>query len=88
MLEELRQTVSQRLENSNPSYDDEQKDIDNLTIKIIEKINSNKDSESLIPIKTPSEKVGKTIQCLLAQHGVITALYENILFVKPPFELN
>lgn len=88
MLEELRQTAFQRLENSSLSSDDEQKDIDNLTIKVIEKINNNKNSESLIPIKTPSEKVGKTVQYLLAQHGVITALYENILFVKPPFELN
>lgn len=87
MLEILRQSVAQRLEDLCPAIENEQRDIDSLTLKVIEKINNNKDGE-LIPLKAPSEKIGKTVQCLLAQHGVVTTLYENILFVKPPSELN
>jgi len=80
MLEELYKSTALRL---NSSLDNsQQRSIDSFLLTVIDRINSSEAKDSLIPIKSPSEPIGKTIQCLLEQHGLYCTLYDNILFVN------
>lgn len=81
MLNNLHQSVVERMENLVGSSVEEQREMDAFLLKVIDKIKNNNDKNNIITIHAPSIIIGQTAQYLLTNNGIKISLYGDILAI-------
>lgn len=80
MLNELHETVIERIKHLHDSTYESQKEIDAFLLQVIDRIKNNT-GNNVITVKAPSETVGKTVQYLLTKNDIRNSLYCDVLAI-------
>lgn len=80
MLDDLHESIIQRIKNYNYSPD-EQKELDEFILKTIDKINEPAPKNNIITLSAPSEEIANTAHLILSSNGISTSLCGKILAV-------